>query len=240
MKSKRSVSAILAGYNEENNIDKSMEILYGSLETHFEKFELILVDDASTDSTLEKMGRFAEAKRGVRVLPNYANLNFGSSVLRGLMAAKNDFVIYNACDLPLSADDMVRMILDMPEGADVLVLERTGYKTTYWRGITSIANQLLLKILFPGLTKGTPVLNFVQIYKRNILKEIVPLARSPIFVWPELVFRAKLGGFTVKNVQAGYNAGTCIRRGAFGHPHDIIWGIYDMLRFRIRLWGKSY
>lgn len=240
MKSQRSVSAVLAGYNEENNLDRSMGMLYRSLETHFEKFELILVDDASTDSTLAKMSRFAERHTYVRVIPNYANLNFGSSVLRGLMAAKNDFVIYNACDLPLSADDMVQKLIDMPDGTDVLVLERTGYKTTYWRGITSNVNQLLLKILFPKLTKGTPVLNFVQIYKRNVLKEIVPLARSPIFVWPELVFRAKLGGFVVKNVPAKYNAQTPVRRGAFGHPHDIIWGIYDMLRFRIRLWGKSY
>ncbi len=240
MKSSRSISAVLAGYNEESNIDRSMGMLYDSLENHFEKFELILIDDASTDSTLEKMLRFAKMHKDVRVLPNYANLNFGSSVLRGLMAARNDFVIYNACDLPLSVDDMARLIIDMPDGIDVLVLERTGYKTTHWRGITSNVNKLLLKILFPGLTKGTPVLNFVQIYKKNVLKEIVPLARSPIFVWPELVFRAKLGGFAVKNVQAKYSGGTSVRRGAFGHPHDIIWGIYDMLRFRIRLWGKSY
>lgn len=240
MKSQRSVSVVLAGYNEENNIDRSMELLYNSLETHFEKFELILIDDASADNTLAKMTYFAKKHIHVRVMPNYTNLNFGSSVLRGLMASKNDFVIYNACDLPLSPDDMIKQIINMSDSIDVLVLERSEYKTTRWRGITSNVNKLLLKILFPKLTKGTPVLNFVQIYKKNVLKKIAPLARSPIFVWPELVFRAKLGGFIVKNVQVKYNAGTSVRKGAFGHPHDIIWGIYDMLRFRIRLWRKSY
>ena len=99
-------------------------------------------------------------------MPNYTNLNFGSSVLRGLMASKNDFVIYNACDLPLSPDDMIKQIINMSDSTDVLVLERSEYKTTRWRGITSNVNKLLLKILFPKLTKGTPVLNFVQIYKK--------------------------------------------------------------------------
>lgn len=240
MKSQKSVSVVLAGYNEENNIDKSMGMIYSSLEANFEKFELILIDDASTDHTLAKMTNFAEKHTNVRVLPNYANLNFGSSVLRGLMASKNEFVIYNACDLPLSAADMVIQIINMSDSTDVLVLERIEYKTTNWRGITSNVNKLLLKILFPRLTRGTPVLNFVQIYKKDVLKDIIPFARSPIFVWPELVFRAKLGGFDVKNVPVKYNAGTPVRSGAFGHPHDIIWGMYDMLRFRIRLWGRSY
>ncbi len=96
-----------------------------------------------------------------------------------------------------------------------------------------------MTILFPALVKGTPVLNFVQIYKRDKIRSIIPLARSPIFVWPELIFRAKLSGLYVKNVPVKCNIEN-LRKGAFGHPHDIIWGIYDMLRFRIRVWKKDY
>ena len=237
MKSEKSVSLVLAGYNEEKNIEQSMQLSYQALSHAFEQFELILVDDASKDRTLEKMLAFADGHPFVTVLPNYANLNFGTSVLRGLLAARYDYIVFNACDLALSADDMVKLLLH--HDADVLVMERTGYKTTKWRGITSDVNKLLLKLLFPKLTKGTPVLNFVQIYRKNIIKDILPLARSPIFVWPELIFRAKLLGLSVKNIPV-----TCrvenLRKGAFGHPHDIIWGIYDMLRFRIRLWRKNY
>lgn len=239
MKSQKSVSMILAGYNEEENIEQSMNVSYEILNEKFEKFEMILVDDASKDKTLENMKRFSEIHDNVRVLPNYINLNFGTAVLRGLIAAKYDYIVYNACDLPLAPEDMANLLLEMEETTDVLVLERTGYKTTKWRGITSDVNKLLLKILFPKLTKGTPVLNFVQIYKKDIIKRILPLARSPIFVWPELIFRAKLAGLHVENVPVKCNVEN-VRKGAFGHPHDIIWGIYDMLRFRIRLWRKNY
>ncbi|MCI8616623.1 MAG: glycosyltransferase [Lachnospiraceae bacterium] len=238
MKSQKSVTLVLAGYNEESNIERSMELSYKALEKAFYNYELILIDDASKDCTLEKMYKFAEEHINVRVLPNYINLNFGTSVLRGLLMANYDYIVYNACDLPLAPDDMIRVLVE-EENADVIVLERIGYKTTKWRKITSDLNKLLLTILFPALVKGTPVLNFVQIYKRDKIRSIIPLARSPIFVWPELIFRAKLSGLYVKNVPVKCNIEN-LRKGSFGHPHDIIWGIYDMLRFRIRVWKKDY
>ena len=193
MKSPRCVSLILAGYNEQDNIEQSMRLSYQALDEAFENFEIILIDDASKDCTLKKMHLFADKYKNVRVLPNYINLNFGTAVLRGLMAARYDYVVYNACDLPLAPKDMINLLLK-EEDYDVLVLQRIGYKTTKWRGITSDINKLLLKILFPNLTKETPILNFVQIFKKEQLKNIIPLARSPIFVWPELIFRAKLIG----------------------------------------------
>lgn len=238
MKSPQSVSLILAGYNEQDNIEQSMQLSYQALNDAFENFEMILIDDASKDCTLEKMYLFANKHKNVQVLPNYINLNFGTAVLRGLMAAKYDYIVYNACDLPLAPKDMINLLLKEKD-YDVLVLQRVGYKTTKWRGITSDINKLLLKILFPNLTKGTPILNFVQIYKKDQLINILPLARSPIFVWPELIFRAKLAGLRVKNIPIKCNIEN-VRKGAFGHPHDIIWGIYDMIRFRIRLWCKTY
>ena len=234
-----SVSVVLAGYNEEQNIDRAMEETYGALQANYDAFELILVDDASRDNTLMKMQQFAEGHPGTIVLPDYANLNFGTAVLRGLCAAKGKILVFNACDLPLATEDMMTQLKDMEaEAADVTVLERTQYKTTKWRGVTSDVNRLLLKILFPRLTKGTPVLNYVQIYRREAFRQVIPLARSPIFVWPEMVFRAKKKGLTVRNVPVRCNVEN-LRKGAFGHPHDIIWGIYDMLRFRFRLWEKS-
>lgn len=238
-KSQRSVSIVLAGYNEKDNIGRAMQETYDAISANFEKYELIIIDDASTDNTLSKMIEFEKNHSNVRVIPNYANLNFGTSVLRGLCAAQNDYVVYNACDLPLSNEDLVMLLKKMKEDTDVLVLERTDYKTTKWRGITSDVNKLLLRILFPKLTKGTPILNYVQIYKKKIIKDIIPFARSPIFVWPELIFRAKLKGYRVDNVQVKCNVKT-VRKGAFGHPHDIMWGIYEMLRFRIRLWKNNY
>ncbi len=237
MKSGRSVSVILAGYNEEKVIEKSIQRLTESLQNAFLQWELILVDDGSLDSTGLRMRRFARENPNIRLIENGINLNFGTSVLRGFAAARYDYIVYNACDLPLTPQDMTDAVIHMKKNIDVLVFQRKSYRAAIWRKITSFGNRLLLRLLFPGLCRGTPDLNFTQIYKREALRQIMPLARSPIFVWPELVFRAKLKHMTVKNKKVKFEVEN-VRGGAFGHPHDIIWGIYDMLRFRIRLWKK--
>jgi len=238
VKSKRKVSVVIAGYNEEKIIEKSLERVNEVFQNKFLYWELILVDDASEDSTYLLMQRFADRHTNVRVMRNHVNLNLGISILRGMRIARYDYIIFNACDLALSPQDMADAVIHMPKDVDVLVLQRKGYQTTKWRKLTSGINSCMLKILFPKLIRGTPVLNFVQIYKRSVIARLKPLARSPIFVWPELVFRAKLKKFKVINKKARCSIEK-VESGSFGHPHDIIWGIYDMLRFRVRLWKKD-
>lgn len=234
-----SLSVIVAGYNEQENIEDCMQQLYQMLQENYSDYELILVDDGSKDDTPHLMQTFAQEHAHVRFLPNYINLNFGASVARGLYAAQKDYAIYNAADLPLAAQDIPIILDEMhQQEADVMVLERTGYQTTRWRKITSNVNGLLLHIFFPRLIKGTPVLNFVQVFRTGILDQIRTFARSPIFIWAEAVFRAKRCSLRVINRPTACQVQK-VRSGAFGHPHDILWGIYEMLRFRIRLWTKN-
>jgi undecaprenyl-phosphate 4-deoxy-4-formamido-L-arabinose transferase len=233
-----SLSYIIAGYNEESIIENSIRECHSTLSEDFPDFEIILVDDASTDNTRAIMENLAKEFSNIKVICNLVNLNFGTSVLRGIKAASKDIIIYNAADLPLSPKDTKAITKQMRE-YDLLVLERKQYHATGWRKLTSSVNILLLRLFYPRLTKGTPVLNFVQMFRKEIVDQILPLARSPIFVWPEMIFRAKLNSsIKVGNMPVDLNIGVT-RKGAFGKPHDIIWGIYDMLRFRIRSWNKK-
>lgn len=234
-----SVSFVIAGYNESENVLQAVKEVWEVLNDNFNEFEIILVDDGSKDDTLELMKQCKNKYSNIKILENIINVNFGTAVLRGLLASSKEYVVYNAFDLPLRPETFVeKFSIMLRKDSDVLVLERESYVCTFWRKITSNINVILLKVLFPKLTKGTPILNFTQIYKRSVLEEIIPFARSPIFVWPELVFRAKIAGLKVDNIITKPYVKN-LRKGAFGHPHDIIWGIYEMLRFRIRLWGKS-
>ena len=229
------ISFVLAGYNEEKIARKSIQRCINVLEKDFDDYELILVDDASKDKTLDIMKEFAKNNPHITVLENKVNLNFGTSVLRGIYAATKTWIIFDAMDLPFRPEQTKDLILyTQKKEYDVLVLQRTGYKTTLWRKITSKGNLLLLNMMFPHLMKGTPVVNYVQIFRKSTVSEIIPLARSPIFVWPEMIFRAKLRGLNVGNIKNKPQINN-VRKGAFGHPHDIIWGIYDMVRFKVHI-----
>lgn len=231
------VSYVLAGYNEGKLIESSIKKVVKMLERDFDDYELILVNDASKDKTGEVMKRYAEENPKIRYLENVVNLNFGTATLRGIMVATKPYVVYNAVDLPLPLND-TKDIIRKARKYDVLVLERVNYNAVKWRRITSKGNSALLHLLFPILMRGTPVTNYVQVFRTDQLKRIMPLARSPIFVWPEMIFRAKLLKMRVGNVKNQPDIKEA-RSGAFGHPHDIIWGMYDMFRFRIRCWQHN-
>lgn len=231
------ISYILAGFNEEKNIKTAIQKCIKILERDFEDYELILVNDASNDNTGKLMNEFAKNNSKIKILENLVNLNFGTSVLRGLKAATKEYVVYNAVDLPFPVEDTYS-VLKIAQNYDVLVLQRTSYRCVFWRKITSNINRILLNILFPRLMKNTPITNYVQVFRRDVIDSIIPLARSPIFVWPEMIFRAKLIGLKVGNIKNTPHI-TEKRAGAFGKPHDIIWGIYEMIRFRIRCWKGS-
>lgn len=230
------ISYIIAAYNEENILLESLRRCYDTLSSQFKYFELILVDDGSRDGSLQVMQDFAALYENVVLAPNYINLNFGVAVLRGMAAAKYPYVIYNAADLPLEPEKTLELVTYM-EDADLLVLDRQGYKPRFWRQLTSLVNKNLIKFLFPKLTKDFGTFNFIQIYKTDIIPQIMPLARSPIFAFAEMIIRAKALNLKVLNLQT-----PCIvsdRKGSFGKPHDIIWGVYEMLRFRIRKWRNN-
>jgi hypothetical protein len=54
-----------------------------------------------------------------------------------------------------------------------------------------------------------------------------------------MIFRAKRMGLKVKTHDIDY-APKHIRKGASGKPHDILWGMYEMFRFRIYAWRKNF
>ncbi len=81
-------------------------------------------------------------------------------------------------------------------------------------------------------------MNYTQIYKKNIINKIIPIAKSPAFTTPEMIIRARYLKLSVKTVTARYYPRS-IGEGAFGKPHDILWSLYDMVRLRLKLWGNK-
>jgi glycosyltransferase involved in cell wall biosynthesis len=235
MKLSQSLSLVIPLYNEEFLVKSAIEDCLTKLDADFENYELILIDDGSRDNTVKIINEHFANHPKIVFDQNYVNLNQGVSVQRGFKMASNEFVVFNGIDLPLDIKEL-RTILESEKDFDVLVLERKIYSgATQWRLITSNVNILIRKILYPNLTAPFKDMNFTQIYRQDILEQIMPLAKSPAFTTPELIMRAKINGLRVKTRAMTFNERTH-GTGSLGKLHDILWTIYDMLRFRYLLW----
>ena len=158
-------------------------------------YEIIVVDDASTDATGRLADELAAADPHVRVVHHPVNRKLGGSIKSGFDAAKGDLVLYTDADLPFEMIELVRAVRVLRTyEADIVSayrLDRTGegprravYSWVYnWliqRDVRHPAarHQLRVQAVPP------PVLDHVR------------LASEGSFIDAELVIRAQRSGFS--------------------------------------------
>ncbi len=233
---KLSLSLVLPGYNEEASIKETVETGRNVLGSLLERYEIIIVNDGSTDKTAIIADRLQEQYPEVTVVHNPINLGVGISLQIGFQAANCDLVLHNAMDYPFDLKDL-ELLLPLFPTWDVVIVSRTDRSAhSLYRKITSLVHFWLVRLLFRVPFSD---MNFVQVYKRNVLQHLSVKAKSPAFVTPELLIRAKNQGFRITEFKAPFHPR---KKGQanYGKPRDILWTLADMLSYWIEnSWGKK-
>lgn len=83
------ISIVMAAYNEEHGISRALESI---LAQTFIDWELIVIDDASTDATADIIRRYAKEDRRIRIVCNESNLKLPTSLNKGIGLARADLI----------------------------------------------------------------------------------------------------------------------------------------------------
>jgi glycosyltransferase involved in cell wall biosynthesis len=94
----KTISVLLPAYNEEKNVVATVEEALKALGDHFAGYEIIVIDDCSSDHTGELADSMAQQNPNVKVLHNETNKGFGYSYKRGVAAATCDYVSFFPAD----------------------------------------------------------------------------------------------------------------------------------------------
>ncbi len=89
------VSIILPTYNGEKYIVDAIESIIGQT---YEKFELIIINDASTDKTLEIISRYAKKDARIKIINNIKNMKLPKSLNIGFGQAKGEYYTWTSDD----------------------------------------------------------------------------------------------------------------------------------------------
>src|SRR5665647_2754849 len=89
------VSVVMPSYNHEEFVSESIESVLGQ---DFDNLELIIVDDASTDSSRQIIQKYAEEDTRIRVILHEANRGIAKTLNDGTEAAKGKFIAIIASD----------------------------------------------------------------------------------------------------------------------------------------------
>ncbi|MBI2140909.1 glycosyltransferase family 2 protein [Candidatus Woesearchaeota archaeon] len=89
----RSITILISAYNEERNLSAAVRNIIEAVGSVFNDYELIILDDGSTDKTPEMADRLARENHRIRVIHNRKNMNVGYSYRAGLTAAAKKYIM---------------------------------------------------------------------------------------------------------------------------------------------------
>ena len=126
------LSVIAPMYNEEDVIELYLEKTVNVLEQHFSNYELILIDDGSTDHTVSRCLDYIKSNKNIRLLSFSRNYGHEIASTAGLDHADGDYVILMDTDLQHPPELMPDMVLKAGEGFDVVCASRVNREHESW------------------------------------------------------------------------------------------------------------
>lgn len=190
-------------FNEEANIEHAIGYAVDALSGHAQDYEIIIVDDASTDRSPEIVRRAVEGNPRIRHIRHDFNQKLGASLKTGFAAAHHQLILYMDADLPFDPDVLGRAIRAMDvTRADMIAGYRFDRTIEGWkRTLYSRLYNLLIRTLF-----GTRVrdVNFsFKLMKREVI-EAVELQSEGSLIDAELVVKATNRGFIIQQIGLDY------------------------------------
>lgn len=222
-------------WNEELYIDKALDAAVEACEDLIERgeiddYELVVVDDASTDTTPALADARAAADRHIKVVHHPKNRKLGGSIKSGFGASTGDVVLYTDADLPFELTELPRALRVLRTyDADLICAyrhDRTGEGPR--RMIYSWVYNWLITLLFKVHVRDV---NFAfKLVRRRVLDH-VELVSEGSFVDAELVVRATRLGFHIVQIGVDYFPRS---RGesTLSSPSVIVKIIRELLRLR--------
>jgi len=172
-------SVIITCYFEEQSIDIFYERLSNTLKTLGRSYEIIFINDGSTDRTFEKLRRIFESdNRVTAVIDLFKNTGQGNAKTPGIMIAKGKAMVVIDSDLQLDPEELPRLVSVYDKGCDLVSGYREKRKDTLFRKLPSkIANAIMRK------ASGTKLRDFGCTFKIYDMRLVHAFEFGPFKPW---------------------------------------------------------
>ncbi|MEO8687582.1 MAG: glycosyltransferase family 2 protein [Solirubrobacteraceae bacterium] len=141
------VSIVLPCFNEEANVADAIRNAASAAAMSSEDYEIIVVDDGSTDETAAIAGDFVRADSRVRLILHVHNRGYGEALRSGIGVARMEWVLLTDADLQFDLRELEDFVTMTP-GHDLLAGYRILRKDTIRRRLAATAWNRLVRALF--------------------------------------------------------------------------------------------
>lgn len=199
------LSLVIPAFNEERVLGETLEKAHRWLESRGDAFEIVPVDDGSTDGTYRVATEFAETHPACRPVRNSENRGKGFSVRRGIEESRGEFAIFSDADLSTPIEETPKFLSALNEGADVVIgsrdlpnsdvqVHQPWYRETMGRVFNRIVRLLVIRGFMDTQCgfKG---------FRRSAMLPLLPKLRIDRYSFDvEILFVARLAGLDLREI----------------------------------------
>lgn len=187
-------------YNELKSVEPMTRKALEVMRTVTDDFEILIVDDGSSDGSEKIADDLARADSHVRVIHHEGNKGYGQALRTGFASASKDIVIYTDCDEPVDLW-LIPEALSHLGDYDMVI----GYRLNRWEGwrrfIYSKVYNMLVRVLF-GVQVRDINFSFKLILREPLQK--MRLGAGSVFIDGELLAEAARYGLNIYQMPVEY------------------------------------
>jgi glycosyltransferase involved in cell wall biosynthesis len=228
------LSVVVPAYNEAHRIPATLDQIINYLAIFNKPYEVLVVNDGSSDDTAAVVSRFRGPDTRIRLLENPGNCGKGAAVRNGVLNARGEIVLFTDADLSSPIEEADRLLTPLSEGWDVVIGSRALRRD--WIGVhQSALREFNGKVfnffirLFAGLPIHDTQCGF-KAFRREAARAIFPLQQIHGFGFDvEILYIARKLGFRILETPVHWNHA----EGSKVHPlRDGLRMGMDVLRIR--------
>lgn len=230
----RALSIVIPAFNEEKRLPATLASYCSYLDSCNYDYEILIVDDGSTDNTSRVTEEIAHANPRLHLLQIAKNHGKGYAVMSGVFEARGELVLFCDADGSTPISELPRLLKQLPEhdlaiGSRAINSPETHIETLWYRKFLGrVFNTLVNILILPGIQDTQ--CGF-KLFKREVAKDIFRRLTAERFSFDvELLFIARKLGYSIAEVPINWN-------NVPGSKVNLVWDSLRMLRdiFRFRL-----
>jgi dolichol-phosphate mannosyltransferase len=188
------LSVVLPAYNEQDNVAHAIARAVEVLPELVDEFEVIVVNDGSSDATAERVHELVnEHHPRVRLISHTSNQGYGAALRTGFHAARHGLIFYTDSDNQFEVAE-VEHFLPMMQDYDAVVGFRVYRYDPVLRSILSWIYNRLVRVTFR--VKVRDVDCSFKVFRREVVQKL-DLESTDFFVDTEIVARARRWNFRI-------------------------------------------
>jgi glycosyltransferase involved in cell wall biosynthesis len=217
--------------NLERTVDAALAVVKGLA---LREYEVIVVDDGSTDGTGAIADDLAERHASVRVIHHDTNRGYGAALKSGLAAARLDWIFYSDSDCQFDLSELA-LLLPFAEQHDAVI----GYRAQRSEGVARKLNQFLWTRLVRAVV-GLDVRDVdcaFKLLRRSSVQPALPLVSDGAVISAELLVKLQRAGARIKQVPVTHHPRPAGRPSG-ASPRVIVRAFRELFRLR-RALGRA-